>query len=295
MKFISRYCNQSLFNILFYEYPKYGSRDFKKINCKDFQSIKYFTSLPKEVDIYRSVFLKGNIYMFFVKELNIDQNNIKIIKYSIASKFWQDTVSLSYRKKFNACAFIDKIFVIGGRNESYCSSCIQYDTREGKFEQLKQVASMSEGRAHAGCAVYQGKIVVSGGKTHTGATNTVEVYDHAEDAWSYMPSMVYRRCRHNLVAVNDKLFVIGMKSPSCEVFDKSAEQFVMIKTLSNFSNFCYFDQPKAAISVGYKIALIGRAKSTVLIYDTQHKYWYEESNIFLDLLCYTTGVKIPQT
>ena len=50
---------------------------------------------------------------------------------------------------------------------------------------------MSIVRHHAACAVFGGKIVVSGGTRWVNVTlNTVEVYDYCSNRWSDMPNML---------------------------------------------------------------------------------------------------------
>lgn len=56
---------------------------------------------------------------------------------------------------------------------------------------------------------------------------TVEVYDHLRDRWS--PRMIERRRGHSLVAIRNKLFVVGGTDQQghkpCEVMD-SSDKFV---------------------------------------------------------------------
>ena len=60
--------------------------------------------------------------------------------------------------------------------------------------------------------------------------SSVEVYDHIADTWANMPNMIDHRCNHNLVAMGDKLFVIGH---TCEVYDGSADKFVLMLVINN--------------------------------------------------------------
>ena len=78
--------------------------------------------------------------------------------------------TLDERSRFCICSFMKKIYVIGGyrgKQENF-GSCINssmcYDIKNNKWT---YVASMIESRNNASCAVFEGKIVVTGGfSTH---------------------------------------------------------------------------------------------------------------------------------
>ena len=90
-----------------------------------------------------------------------------------------------------ACNFISNIYLLGcyhtlGRNELY-NQIKKYC--KGNW---KPISHMNVVRQNAACAVFGGKIVVSGGTrwyNRVSVTlNTVEVYDRCTDEWSKMPS-----------------------------------------------------------------------------------------------------------
>ena len=86
---------------------------------------------------------------------------------------------------------------------------------------------MHEAKQVASCAVFGGRVVVSGGYNDQ-MLRSVHAYDHLDDSWSVMPNMIERRCRHNSVAVKNKLYAIGGSlSPNCEVFDSTSNKFVL--------------------------------------------------------------------
>ena len=104
-----------------------------------------------------------------------------------------------------------------------------------------------EDRRNAACAVFEGKIVVSGGcnnntKIRRTAVarrrilkqvilNSVESYDYHENKWSYFPCMLSKRANHTAVSIGNKLFMIGGSSNNSEVFDS-------VTKISHLSKVC---------------------------------------------------------
>ena len=296
----SRYCNQSLFNILVCENSKEG-RNLKQIDYEDVNSTKTYDTIENEDKLYKAVCLKGDVYIFVT-----NSNAVIIKKFSKPLNIWEDVVKLDYRKRFCVCALMNSIYVIGSNENAYpdADPCIQYDTTELK---LNEISQMNCPRFDAACTVYEGNIVVSGGLYYVGPcvaslTNTVEVYDHVADKWSYMPEMVeLRRRNHSMVAVKSKLFVIDTFNETCEVFDKISNKFAEIEN-SFFSfphtsgNYRVFTQV-AATSIGNEIVIFGRGdkESTVYYYDTNKDEWlYQEGWKNLKGHVYTSCCKIPQ-
>ena len=98
-----------------------------------------------------------------------------------------------------------------------------------------------------------------------------------------MPSMVRPRTGHGQVAAEDKLFVVdGM---TCEVFDRTAGKFAVLKVTSQKENMMRFPHEEIkAILIGNKIAVFGRKSSTIVFYDAGSNKWREESCKFLNSL-----------
>ena len=116
--------------------------------------------------------------------------------------------------------------------------------------------------------------------------------------WSSMPNTVYRRCKHSLVVIKSKLFVIGYPRTPYEVFDKFTNKFVSINSslipsgvLSDLRAFLIV----GAISIGNKIAVIERKPSTIDLYDTENDEWCEESFEISTEILNGGCIKIPQT
>ena len=127
-----------------------------------------------------------------------------------------------------ACSFMKNLYVFNG---THSGNSVKYDTIKRKW---RYIAKMNIGRSSAGCAVFKGKIVVSG----TGSEfKTVEAYDYYRNKWSRLPDMIQGRSCHGSVGLGNKLFVIGgYKTSSSEVFDSNSNVFTKIKELKpNFN------------------------------------------------------------
>ena len=120
---------------------------------------------------------------------------------------------------------------------------------------------------YAACAVFEGKIIVSGGYNNAG--NTVESYDVKGDRWSPMPSMINGHYHHYSVAVKGKLFVVDYYG-RLEVFDNNCKKFVALKPRPGENELM-----NAAYSIGGKIVLIRDGKSSYF-YDVDTGEWSDE-------------------
>ena len=141
----------------------------------------------------------------------------------------------------------------------------------------------------AACSVFEGNVVVCGGQGNDGDDlNSVESYDVIADKWSPMPSMTSSKSRHSLVAVKNKLFVIGCGTDTCEVFESSNKKFVAIKSQS--TNYLCLNQ---VISIGSKIYAFQDEKSSMFCYDVDKDEWSEESCEVTGNLIKCSCVKLP--
>ena len=257
----SRYCNQNKFKILIgggydHERSKVVS-NVNQIDGIDLKTWKVLHPMIKERGCAEAVHLKGEVYVFGC----FDDDNSPIMfveKYSPSSNAW-NKVAVMYdgRKFFCACAFMDKIFIIGGflrylyGNCVSINSCLQFDTKDNTW---KEVAGMSEERRHVACAVFEGNIVVSGGEDdnyrvmNTVDLNTVESYDVVAGKWSSMPNTINRHSHHSLLAIRNKLFVISYNRYICEVLDSVCKKFVAVAVP-------YDVECRKAISIGNKIVI----------------------------------------
>ena len=145
----------------------------------------------------------------------------------------------------------------------------------------------------AACAVFEGRMVACGGGRHGDTSRTVEVYDHVADTWAYMPKMVRERVFHHLVAVKCKLFVIGGRQDSCEVYDSSSKKFSLLKSPAEVLKFD-FKNAAGAISMGDRIIVFEDERKLVACYDLNKEQWSAESYGTDELYNFYGCVKLPQ-
>ena len=105
------------------------------------------------------------------------------------------------RRSFPICSFKQNLYIIGGFDndcQETLSSCLVYNIKSNQWSQTKD---MNDYRYDAACAVFEGKIIVSGGEN----LKSVEAYDYYENKWTHLPG----RFQHVLVSMSNKMFVIG--------------------------------------------------------------------------------------
>ena len=66
---------------------------------------------------------------------------------------------------FCACSFMNNLYLFGGYASDgvVLKTCLKYDTRCSSWN---KISNMNDGREHAACAVFEGKVVVSGGRNN---------------------------------------------------------------------------------------------------------------------------------
>ena len=128
---------------------------------------------------------------------------------------------------------------------------------------------MNDYRYDAACAVFEGKIVVSGGED----LKSVESYDYYENKWYYLADMIEGRRHHASVSMGNKMFVIGgwNTTSTCEVFDSCSRKFTLIRFLMKI-DYSYIQ----AVSLGKVIVVFSipdvcynSAKTKMFVYDTK--------------------------
>ena len=131
----SRYCNRKKFKLLALGGSNSEtSKTYKNVRCIDVNKVGGVKAYPQMItgrELHEVVYIKGDIYVFG----GFDNNDywIKSVdKYSLTSKKWThvDKMNNDFRY-FCACAFMDKMFLIGGKKgEDRTNSCLQFDTSD---------------------------------------------------------------------------------------------------------------------------------------------------------------------
>ena len=150
---------------------------------------------------------------------------------------------------------------------NFLSSFLKFDAKSNGWE----AGDMGEEIVSAACAVFQGRVVVSGGFDLDSypASRHVEACDHFSRSWAPMPDMVEARRDHAMVAAGNKLFVVGGMRRSCEVFDGG--RFVAIKERPGAINKTLV----AAFAFGSS-TVVAVVTGAVLWYDVTKDEWCEE-------------------
>ena len=114
------------------------------------------------------------------------------------------------RKYFSVCSFINSIYIISGYlDECGCvKGCFKYDTNHNKWT---KIADLKIDRSRSTCAVFEGKIVATGGFRYNGITKSAESYDHHENKWSHFPDMIGWRDKHSSFSMGNKFFFWWIK------------------------------------------------------------------------------------
>ena len=271
-----RYCNQSSFNILLCGGDDNNNEKVNtvyQIDGNKLENIKMHSSMIQERFWSEAVCLKGEPYVFGGRNGNFDLLT-SVEKYSPSTKTWNIVADMyDNRKRFCACAFTDKIFIIGGfylDETDVTNTCVAFDKTHNDW---KEVAEMNQVRESAACTIFEGRIVVSGGQDDNDIElNTVESYDVIAAKWSSMPNMIDSKIRHSLVVVRKKLFVIGYGTDTCEVYESRSKNFVALKSQPEV-----YVHLNKTISIGNKILVFQDHTASVHCYDVDENEWSEES------------------
>ena len=292
----SRYCNQNNFNIIVCGGRAATTistlRDVYSIEANNVGNVNVLPQMKEGRGISGAVSIKDNVYVFGGYN-NFYKSVMSVEKYSLKTNTWETITEMcDDRKHFCACSFMDNVYIIGGWE---INSCFEFNTKDRTW---KEVASMNEIRGAASRAVFEGRILVSGGSSLNGVLNTVEAYDHIADSWSFMPNMIERRRCHKSVGIKNKLFVIGgCGITSSEVFDSLNNKFVLLKSPQKAFKK-YFNSPAEVVSIGIKLVLfcdrLGMYSNSILFYDVDSDEWSEETWKAEKILTEFSCVKVPQ-
>ena len=274
-----RYYNQSESNILIFGGRATRSQKVftkvEQINGGNFKNVKSLSPMNKRRRNAKTVCLKGFVYVFG-GHINEGYSIANFERYSPFDDCWSNVTDMfDDRTNYSICAFMDKIYIFGGYNTgSLLNSTLQLDPNLTSGNKWKEMATMNQRRRHSASAVFEGKIIVTGGIDNNFISlNTVESYDVIGNEWSPMPNMIKGAAGHSLVVVKNKLYVVGSSTHACEFYDSICKMFVALK--SNMS-VKYYHSYKA-INVGPMIYVFLGNTSTILCFDIETNKWSEES------------------
>ena len=299
--YTNRYCNSNKFNILFCGGidERSGEKD-KHVYVtegENFQKFNVFAEMTNK-KFHEAVCVDGDLYFVSKRLKDNRQTVLSLEKYSSEYNTWNVLINLNEnRTDYCVCSFVDRIFVCGGYfdddDEIITNSCIQFNVKSKKF---KKIAVMNAVRESAACAVFEGKVAVSGGWTETDfdfdVSNTVEAYDHVADEWSYMPNMIHRRWYHSFITVSNKLFAIGGDTNTSEVYSSFSKKFIALKQHPSSLNFEL--HAYVSVSIGRRIFVFGGNSTIVVAYHVDKEVWSEELCEITKCIKDYAIVKVPQ-
>ena len=266
----NRYCSQKNCNILVCGgfNAKKNTKDCNVtiVDGKNFDKYKFLNQFPK-CDFINVANVKNQFYMIAMFE---NKKSIIVQRYNFITNTWESTelVLNTYIKYLQVCSFLTKIFFIGGCNRrvGILKSCFNFDTITYETTSIKQ---MNEARVNSACAVFEGRVVVSGGRTiHSDNLKTIEAYDHVSNTWSYMPNMVHGRSGHALIAVRNNLYVLGGNTSVCEVLNSFSRKFTVLKSLSSVKDTGDYVM-KEAFAIANKIMILKSGSAKLVVYDLE--------------------------
>ena len=280
----SRFCSQENFGISFSggKVDNERTTNVVEIDGTNFKTTNHSTPIQTPRLYHEAVCCRGDLYVaggMLDDENPVDELNY-VVKYSFATKTWSDVaVMIENRYLFICfCAFMDDIYVLGGGHSVAGvyglippKSSLKFDTERNEWDRVAKVNS--ECLHGAACAVYRGKIVISGGlQNGNSGVKIVEAYDHVCDAWQPMPRMVEARHGHSLVGRKEKLFAIGGTSVNtCEVF--AGESFAALK---HQPSSIYQLKFLNAFAVGTKLVMVNNRTDKIVLYDVEKDEWSQK-------------------
>ena len=287
-----RFCDQDKFKIIVCGGTKNNRviRDVYGIKPDNISNVKRLPQLKEKRKWSELVCIKDEIFVFGGYDDNL-KSMMSIEKYSSNTKAWKIIRFMpDERVGFCVCSFMGNAYVLGGFVQGrQVASCFKFKATDYS---MNTVAKMKTARSYSACAVFEGKIVVSGGYNF-GRLNTVEAFDHVANEWTRMPNMVEERQSHKSVAIKNKLYMFGGLINTCEVYDSTCEKFVLLKQPTN----CFSRQlhvPNAVISIGNKLIIFQKRNDISIIFDVENNTWSKEPCEFLENLSNFSCVKVLQ-
>ena len=254
-------------------------------------------SLPKTNRDSKLVVSGSNLYL-----IGETWQNNSLVKFSKSSKSLNVLpLMLDERSRFCVCSFMQKIIVLGGtKNKESVNSCLAYNLKNNEWS---YIASMKKEREKMSCAIFKGKLVVTGGwgrrRFFGDVLKSVEAYCFCENKWTRFSDMLMERCSHETVSIGNKMFVIGtFHIGDFEVFDSITNKFTFVKRNFHIKDIGHYSRQTSAITVGYKIYLIKaiyfkeKSVSSTFCYDVKEKSWTSEENCYAECFDYFSCAKI---
>lgn len=135
----------------------------------------------------------------------------------VDSGVWREGVSVpTARSEVKASAWDSRIYLAGGLLSQFEPSDAFY-VYDVEAETWQDAAPLPIGLHHVGLAALDGKIYLAGGYSAESGWNvdvvSAWVYDPEADTWESIVDMPTARAGHEMVALDDKIYVVGGLGP----------------------------------------------------------------------------------
>ena len=272
----SRHCGSKEFDVLVFEVQKDGKSRVIQLERGDLSKPTEVATSPLNPRAQPfSAVIDEKLYVFGGYADNQYLPMMEV--YCPASKKWENFALMpSYQEIYHSCTLMGKIYIFGAKlDDSHLFSVFDPDTRV-----WSEKTAASKFSHWSACEAYRGNVMVSGGRGHP---HNVEAYDHFNDVWFYLPRTLEERQGHAMVAVKNKLHVIGgchNEPRPCEVYDGVNDRFTLTKTfpaMDNTNTALNF----RTVAVGSKILVVSFWSERHACYDVDKDEWsYVESSEF---------------
>ena len=286
----NRYCNQDDNTVLFCVGKINNGKVVKsafEIHGPElrFNYLKYIPNASHDSKIF---LVNSYLYVFDEYRQNGEFKSC-VRKYCNKTKTWSSKTN-SHIDYLNCsiCSFKQTLYEL-----RFNGSCFAHNYHENK---RKELARMNTSRISPTCTVFEGKIIVTGGRNNYHELKSVESYDYYKNKWIYLPDMINRRINHAAVSMGNKLFVIGGRiTTGCEVFDSISRKFTSIYSVSPGLSLTFTNFNSKATCIGSSIFVICEKYRNdykdicLYVYDVCENQWSQKSCYFIkklfDLSC----------
>ena len=225
----NRYCDQNKFDvIIIYEGndSKDSTNSITQIESVDVKCNIVLITMSANHCYVKTAAVGSDMFVFVRSDKILRKTSCVDIR---SRSTWKNlTIIPDSRINFSVCSFMKSIYLIGGylSGDICLKMCYKYEIDVNKWT---KIADLNIDRCKSSCAVFEGKIVATGGYRYSGRTKSAESYDYHENKWIHLPDMIGLRDEHSSFNMGNKFFVIGgYSNVEAEVFDSTSRKFTLL-------------------------------------------------------------------